>query len=132
VEWWDQHTVWWDGRTPLQMEQSGEPRLSICARNWVREVQELRSQLAAIAPAQILELRFEELLGDPLRHLERVLDFLGVEFSASYRAAIESLALRPVRAKWGKEWSGADLERVLEETRPTLRELGYVTEPGHV
>ena len=39
VEWWNEHTVWWDGRTPLEMEQAGEPRLAICARNWVRELQ---------------------------------------------------------------------------------------------
>jgi len=126
VEWWDNHTVWWDGRTPLEMERSGEPRVSVCARNWVHEVQELQSELARIAPARVLELRFEELLSDPLSHLQRVLKFLGVDFSVAYRDAIESLSLRPVRARWASDWSADQLDCVLEVIRPMLQELRYV------
>lgn len=125
VAWWDNHTVWWDGRTPLEMERAGEPRLAICARNWVREVRELQTQLAPIDPARLLELRFEELLGDPLRHLERVTRFLGVEFPGAYRDAIESLKLRPVRAGWATDWDARQLACVLAETQPLLRQLGY-------
>lgn len=125
VEWWDGHTVWWDGRTPIEMERSGESRLSICARNWVREVQELRVQLAPVDRHRLLELRFEELLRDPLPQLEAIMRFLGVDFPAVYRAAIESLNLRPVRARWGTEWDSRQLACVLRETQPMLRELGY-------
>jgi hypothetical protein len=125
VEWWDNHTVWWDGRTPIEMERAGEPRLAICARNWVREVQELQVQLAPVDPASILLLRFEELLSDPLPHLERVVRFLGVDFTATYRDAIASLNLRPVRARWVSEWDAAQLACVLKEAQPMLRQLGY-------
>lgn len=125
VEWWDHHTIWWDGRTPLEMEQAGEPRLMICARNWVREMEELQRQLAAVEPARLLTLRFEELLADPLHHLQRVTGFLGLEFGAAYRDAIASLKLRPVRAGWASAWSPAQLAGVLNETRPLLRQLGY-------
>jgi omega-hydroxy-beta-dihydromenaquinone-9 sulfotransferase len=125
VEWWDNHTVWWDGRTPVEMERSGEPRLAICARNWVREVHELQVQLAPIDPARILLLHFEDLLSDPLRHIERVVRFLGVEFSAAYRNAIDSLSLHPVRARWASDWDAAQLACVLREAQPMLRQLGY-------
>jgi sulfotransferase family protein len=125
VEWWDRHTVWWDGRTPVEMEQAGEPRLTICARNWVREMEELQRQLVAIDPARLMTLRFEELLADPLHHLQRVTEFLGVDFDVGYREAIASLKLRPVRAGWAAAWSPAQLAGVLNETRPLLRQLGY-------
>lgn len=125
VEWWDGHTVWWDGRTPVEMERSGESRLSICARNWVRELEELRAQLQAIPPGRLLELRFEDLLREPIVQLERVVRYLGLEFTQQYHAAIASLQLRPVRARWGSEWDDQQLETVLRETRPMLRQLGY-------
>lgn len=131
VEWWDGHTVWWDGRTPLQMEQAGEARLAVCARNWAREMQELRVQLAPIDRDKLLELRFEDLLGDPLHHLERVVRFLNIDFSAAYRSAIESLQLRPVGAKWESEWDTRQLACVLKETQPTLLDLGYAVEPAN-
>ena len=125
VEWWDSHTVWWDGRTPLEMERAGEPRLSICARNWVREVQELEVGLAGIDAAQILVLRFEQLLSDPLRHLERVVNFLGVSFSAAYRDAIQSLHLQPARARWASDWDANQRAGVFAEIQPMLQRLGY-------
>ena len=127
VEWWDNHTVWWDGRTPLEMERAGEPRLSICARNWVREVQELQVGLARIDPARILALRFEELLTDPVRHLERVVNFLGVSFSAEYRDAIQSLNLQPARSRWMTDWDADQRAGVLSEILPMLQRLGYAS-----
>ena len=125
VEWWDKHRVWWDGRTPLEMERAGEPRLAVCARNWVREEQELQLQLAAIDPRRLLVLRFEELLLEPRRHLERVVQFLGVEFSAAYSHAIELLNLQPMRSKWPAEWDASQLAVVLKEIQPMLGQLGY-------
>jgi hypothetical protein len=125
VDWWDGHTVWWDGRTAREMEQSGEPRLAICARNWVRELQELRTQLLAVPGDRLLELRFEDLLDEPLVELERAVRFLGLEFTPQYRAAIASLQLRPVRPRWGEEWDDRELESVLREAQPLLRQLGY-------
>jgi hypothetical protein len=125
VEWWDDHTVWWDGRTPVEMERSGESRLAICARNWVRELEELRTQLRSIAPERVIELRFEALLREPHAQLARILGFLGLEFTPGYRAAIDSLQLRPSQARWGRDWDAQQLECVLRETQPLLRQLGY-------
>lgn len=126
VEWWDNHTVWWDGRTAIEMERAGGRRLAICARNWVREMQELEIQLAPIDPAKILTLRFEELLADPLTHLARVVQFLGVEFTPAYAGAITSLNLRPVRPRWEQDWDAAQLDSVLKEEQPMLQRLGYI------
>jgi hypothetical protein len=125
VSWWDRHKVWWDGRTALEMENAGEDRLSICARNWVREFEEVRVQLASVDPSRVMELRFEELLQEPVRHLEKVLQFLGLERLACYRASIRSLKLRPMPPGWRSTLDGQQLDCVLRETRPLLRELGY-------
>jgi hypothetical protein len=125
VEWWDQHRVWWDGRTPLEMERAGEPRLAVCARNWLLEEQELQLQLAAIEPRRLFALRFEDLLREPRGHLERVIQFLGVEFSAAYSRAIELLNLQPTRSKWKTEWNASQLATVLREIQPMLGQLGY-------
>jgi LPS sulfotransferase NodH len=125
VSWWDRHRVWWDGRTAIEMENAGEDRLAICARNWVREFEEVRAQLASVDSSQILELRYEELLQDPVHHLEKVLQFLGLEPLACYRATIRSLNLRPTPSSWSSALDGRQVDCVLRETRPLLRELGY-------
>ena len=91
----------------------------------MREFEEVRAQLASVDPSQVHELRFEELLRDPVRHLEKALQFLGIEPLACYRAAIRSLNLRPVPSSWNSAFDSRQLDCVLRETRPLLRELGY-------
>jgi hypothetical protein len=125
VEWWDDHTVWWDGRKAREIEQAGEDRLTICARNWVHEVNELDSQLVRIPAERRVDLRFEQLLRDPLAEVERVVHFLGLEWTTPYRAAIESLQLHPLESPSHRQWTAEQLEAVLRETRPTLSSLGY-------
>jgi hypothetical protein len=125
VSWWDRHKVWWDGRTAREMEDAGEDRLAICARNWVREFEEARAQLASVDPSRVMELRYEALLQDPVHHLEKVLQFLGLERLACFRASVRSLDLRPAAPRWKSSLDPQQLDCVLRETRPLLRQLGY-------
>ena len=124
VEWWDDHTVWWDGRKARDIERAGEDRLSICARTWVREVLELEAQLGRIPSVRRIDLRFEDLLRNPLQEVERVVQFLGLEWTPVYRTAIDSLRLRPGAAHW-HDWTAEQLATVMRETQPTLSSLGY-------
>lgn len=126
VEWWDDHVVWWDGRTARQMEKDGEERLKICARNWVNEVRELDSRLMAIDKERILEVRFEELLNDPVGNLEIIMEFLALEMTDEYRKAIESLELVYRPRNWRVLWTPEQLEMVLAEQREYLGKYGYL------
>lgn len=125
VSWWDMHRIWWDGRTALEMQNAGEARLAICARNWVREFEEVRAQLASVDPSRVMELRYEALLQDPIQHLDKVLQFLGLEPLDCFRAAIRSLNLRTAPPAWKSKLDPHQLDCVLRETRPLLHELGY-------
>jgi hypothetical protein len=125
VEWWDGHRVWWDGRTAREIEREGTPRLAICARNWVRELEELRSQLADVPARNVLELRYEDILRDPVTQLAEVVRFLGLEVSPAYLATIAGLGLKPTTARWDYQWNPQQLDCVLRETQPMLRQLGY-------
>ncbi len=128
VEWWNSHTVWWDGRTALQMEQAGEKRLVICAKNWAYEMKELRKQLSVIPNKQLLELRFENLLNNPIDILESTLDFLGLSMTLELRDAINSLKLSRSSPAWSDQWTTADLACVLQEQKLLLSELGYMNQ----
>ncbi len=75
--------------------------------------------------ADSYSLRFEDLLREPRGHLEQVVEFLGVEFTAAYSHAIELLNLQPLRTKWKTEWNPNQLATVLKEVQPLLGQLGY-------
>jgi hypothetical protein len=128
VEWWNNHTVWWDGRTALQMERAGEDRLTICAKNWAYEMRELRKQLATINNERILELRFENLLSNPIDILKSILNFLGLTMTTDFCDAVDSLELSHRLPAWTDRWTTADLACVLQEQQLILRELGYINQ----
>ncbi|MDR2877074.1 MAG: sulfotransferase [Chromatiales bacterium] len=125
VEWWGGHRVWWDGRTAEEMERSGEDSLTIAARNWVYEMQELNHGLSSIAAQRILEVRYENLLADPERCLVDILGFIGIEADAEYLKAIRSLKLHYRPGSWQRRWSEAQLATVLQEQSALLNGLGY-------
>jgi omega-hydroxy-beta-dihydromenaquinone-9 sulfotransferase len=126
VEWWSDHVIWWDGRTAAEMERSGMQRLSICARNWVKELEAIQDGFSGISRDRILEVRYERLLEQPVEQLEAILEFLGLPASGAYRDAIASLGLSNRPAAWSRNWSSSELAHVMSEESGLLSELGYV------
>jgi len=126
VEWWDQHVLWWDGRTAAELEKTGEDRLAICAKNWVYEMKELYSGLSAIDPTRVFEVRYEQMLANPVKQLESILDYLGLPLTSAYQRAIESLQLAGRPGAWSSAWTPEQLESVLHVEQPLLDELGYL------
>lgn len=126
VEWWDGHTLWWDGRTPAQMESTGADRLTICARNWAYEMKALQAGLADIASERILEVRYENLLADPIVQIGAIIRFLGLSEATEFQSAIESLQLEYRPGTWSNRWTPDQLESVLNEEQPLLNDLGYL------
>jgi len=125
VEWWAEHTVWWDGRTALEMENSGIDRLLIAARNWVRETEEVIAALRHIAPDRVLTVHYEDLMEQPDSTIRTVAGFLGLEESAAYLRVIDSVGLQPRPSGWTSNWSEAQKALVVTEQQALLTELGY-------
>ncbi len=93
VEWWRQHTVWWDGRTADAMERAGMSRAEICARNWAEEIRAIRSGLQNVDAQRVTTIRFDELLGEPVSILRTILAFAQVPMAEEYFDAIRELGL---------------------------------------
>lgn len=83
--------------------------------------------LKEVPEDRILRLRYEDLVGNPDEHADRVLDFLGIqapesrailhrEFRKGHTASIDA---------WKKQLNEADLEVIDREAGELLRELGY-------
>lgn len=126
VEWWDGHVLWWDGRTTTQMEQAGEKRLTVCARNWVYEMRAIQEGLSSIASERILEVRYEQLLANPVDQLCTIIRFLGLAVTTEFQSVIESLQLTSRPGSWSKRWTPEQLASVMNEEQSLLNELGYL------
>ena len=127
VNWWDDHTLFWSGLTPRSMVERGDDPLELAARNWVEEVRMLDMGIAMLNKQQVLEMRYEELLADPITQVERALDFIGVSPGSdpAFRDLLTSLKLEPKRESWPTRWNEAEYRRVVRVQAPTLVRWGY-------
>ncbi len=126
VRWWDGHRTWWSGYTPQELVDAGEKPLAISARNWVKDVQAVRAGLDGLSAGELLELRYEDLMADPIRQVNRVTDFLGLPFTPGFEAVLRSLDLGHRPVAWKRDWKEADMATVTREQQALLMELGYV------
>ena len=132
VAWWNDHVLYWAGKTPRQMIAAGSNPLELAARNWFEEMQSLEQGIALIPSSQLLEVRYEELLRDPHGQLQRILDFMGVtaKKDTAFWDLVESLHLEPKQEAWVHDWTESELKLVLGLQGDTLRLWGFKTDYG--
>ncbi len=128
VAWWNDHILYWAGKTPQQMIAAGFNPLELAARNWIEEMQTLEQGIALIPSSQILEVRYDDLLQDPCGQLQRILDFMEVKTQAdeTFWEIIESLQIAPKQEAWIRNWNESESNLVLALQKDTLRRWGFI------
>jgi hypothetical protein len=119
--------------------------LGRAADYWVRSVTLSRAFVAGLHPARHLEVRYEDLVREPERVVERVYDFLGVPFRAEVLDVSETIAQlgdadreihrglrRPINTdsigKWRRALDRTQQEALQRQIAAKLHELGYATD----
>lgn len=128
VAWWNDHVLYWAGKTPRQMIAAGFNPLELAAREWVEEMQSLEQGIALIQSSRMLEVRYDELLRDPRGQLQRILDFMEVTTHTDtvFWNIIESLHLAPKQEAWTRDWTELESNLVLALQGDTLQRWGLL------
>lgn len=80
VAWWPNMKLWWkDQSTPMQWQKKGGNQLELAARTWVAEMQEISAGIKLIPDSQIMELRYESLVANPIETLRSVARFIDLD-----------------------------------------------------
>lgn len=128
VDWWDDHILYWCGKSPKEMVAEGTDPLFLAARNWVEEMKSLQAGLQVIEPPNLLEVRYEILLKKPFEEIQRMVEFIGLESSLpnKYFKLVDSLQLKPRDESWLKGWSVEQRKGVEEVQYEHLHRWGYL------
>lgn len=128
VNWWRGHTLFWAGRTPADLVAEGQDELELAARNWVEEMAQLQSGLAAVSPERVLTIHYEQVLASPHQALQAMLAFGGVDSNADpgYATSIDRVGLRPVTSNWDRGLDPEARARLLAVQSGELERWGYV------
>jgi hypothetical protein len=125
VDWWEDGVVWWYGDTPRRWRERGGDPWELVATHWVRELASIGEGLATVAPDRRLELRYEALVGEPARVLERAAGFAGLPVDPGWRAELERLSYPNKDEAWRDRLAPEARQRVEAIQRVELLRLGH-------
>ena len=120
------HAATWGPRYPgIDDDVAACDLLTVCARQWRTSVEYATRDLARVS-APVINVRYEQLVGEPLTTLTDLLDQLGLAASAEDRQRAAA------RLDGGRAGAGArsldssELALISAELDPTLDAFGYV------
>ena len=124
VDWWEDGVVWWYGDTPRRWRERGGDPWELAAIHWVRELASIGEGLGAVAPERQLELRYEELVAEPVAVLRRVAGLAGLADDPGWVAELGRLRYPNKNEAWRERLAPAARERVETIQREELLRLG--------
>lgn len=127
VKWWDNHKIWWlDRKTPRQLRQQNYTDIELAATNWVEEITCINNGIRNIHKNNLLNIRYEDLVLNPEKHIVDCLNFLGIEPNKSWLNDIKKLDFYNSNDVWKSKMSAADQEIVMKIQKDKLQELNYL------
>lgn len=125
VDWWPDSPLWWYGGTPADWAAGGGDPYEVCARHWVEEVGAIERGLVDVPVAQVVRVRYEDLVGDPTGTLLRVAAGGGLAPSLQWQRSLAAVRFPDQNEAWRTRLgsSAATVERLQSAE---LERLGYL------
>ena len=98
--------------------------LTVAARQWSICSRVAERDLALFEPGRVFRVRYEDLVDDPLPHLERICEHCGIAPTPGMRRMAE-VVVDPARQDKWKRFDPAQLRAVLPELEVEMRRHGY-------
>lgn len=125
VDWWADSDIWWQQTTPRAWAEDGRDPWTLCARHWVEEVRAVEDGLSHVPSEQRMELRYEDLMADPLSILRRVADFGDLPVSSVWQQELNRLRFPDRNRTWLSALDRGVVSRITELQQPLLSRYGY-------
>ncbi len=119
--------VWGTRYRGIQEDLKHLDHLTVMARQWAIGSRKAEEGLARIPSGSLLRLRYEDLVANPLRELERICDHCGIEMTDEIVEAGSAID-RDRMEKW-RRFDPATLAAILPEVSDEMRRHGYSVPP---
>lgn len=125
VDWWPTDPVWWLGSTPAEAVRRGADEWELCGRHWVEEIRAADAGLAAVPASQRLELRYEDVLVDPVGSLRVIAGFAGLGADPGWEHQLAQLRFPDRNQTWRSALPAPAITTIERVQRDELRRHGY-------
>jgi hypothetical protein len=117
-------SVWGPRYKGIQADVKAEDMLTVIARQWARATRKAARDLAAFDDGQVLRLRYEDFVENPIDQLRRICAHCGLEMTDDMADYVR----REVRTDRGDKWKRFDpeqLAKIIPELSQEMVRNGY-------
>ena len=117
-------SIWGPRYKGIQEDLKTRDLLTVIARQWAICSKKAEEDLALFDNGQVLRLRYEDFVEDPIYHLERICSHCGFEMTNHIVSAANELVKSDRQLKW-QRFNPRDLARILPEISDEMERHGY-------
>lgn len=116
--------IWGPRYRGIQQDLKEKDLLTVIARQWARASFKAERDLSHFEPGQVLKLRYEEFVDDPLSGLERICAHCGLEMTTELARQVQDMVKTDRKNKW-QRFEANDLARIMPELLSEMQRAGY-------
>lgn len=116
--------IWGPRYRGIQQDLRESDLLTVIARQWARAAAKAEKDLAQFEPGQVLKLRYEDFVDDPLSGLQRICDHCGLELTTDLARQVQEMVKSDRKLKW-QRFAPAELARIMPELMSEMQRAGY-------
>jgi LPS sulfotransferase NodH len=115
---------WYYLLTPGWRKLDGASVEEACARQYLACEEAIQAFTSTLPAGRWTDVRYEDLVNDPVREVERVAQELGMPFDPASEDRIRGIVRTDSKEKW-RSRTPDEIERIMPLIEPTLERLGY-------
>lgn len=116
--------IWGPRYRGIQHDLQETDLLTVIARQWARAAAKAETDLAQFEPGQVLRLRYEDFVDDPLSGLQRICEHCGLELTTDLARQVQEMVKTDRKHKW-QRFEPGELARILPELTSEMQRAGY-------
>jgi hypothetical protein len=116
---------------PGWREDRSGPLEVVTAQQWIHSNEHAIKGFEGVDDERVLDLRYEDLVEEPVEQVGRVMSFLDIAYEGAVREKAAATSTTPINTvtppepgKWRKE-NPTEIEAVTDLIRPTMDRMGY-------
>lgn len=121
-------SVWGPRYAGMDQDVKTLDRLTVIARQWAAGSRKAARDLEAFEPGQVLQMKYEDFVEDPIPVAERIFAHCGLEMTDEVINAAKQLVKSDRQAKW-RRFDPQDLARIVPEIEEEMQRHGYELPP---
>jgi hypothetical protein len=121
-------SIWGPRYKGIQEDLKTQDLLTVIARQWAIPSMKAEKDMTAFEDSQILRLRYEDFVDDPISDLERICEHCGLEMNDDMVNTTREMVWSDRKEKW-QRFDPRDLARIIPEIHVEMQRHGYEIPP---